>query len=125
MSGRLTIAMMPLPRIVFSLTKKSVSRHNRSAFRHLSSLDVSEVVPVEKPVVKMMTKREKKDVIVSVEPQNIHTAIMKMRELAWAKFDETVEIAVNLGVDPRKPNQSVKVKDHLLFFSSYFRLSMP
>jgi len=27
---------------------------------------------------------------------------------AWAKFDETVEISVNLGLDPRKPNQSIK-----------------
>lgn len=117
--------MMPLPRIVFSLTRKSVSHHNRSAFRHLSSLDVSEAVPAEKPAVKKMTKREKKEVVVSVEPQNIHTAIVKMRELAWAKFDETVEIAVNLGVDPRKPNQSVKVKDLPQYFSLYFRLSVP
>ena len=36
-----------------------------------------------------------------------------MREAAWAKFDETVEVAVNLGVDPRKPNQSVKVRTSL------------
>ena len=26
----------------------------------------------------------------------------------WAKFDETIEVAVNTSLDPRKPNQSVK-----------------
>ena len=28
--------------------------------------------------------------------------------MATARFDETVDMAINLGVDPRKPNQSVK-----------------
>jgi large subunit ribosomal protein L1 len=42
------------------------------------------------------------------EPVNINKAVDMVKELAWAKFDETVEISVNLGLDPRKPNQSVK-----------------
>jgi ABC-type lipoprotein release transport system permease subunit len=53
------------------------------------------------------TKREKSKV--QLTELNVHLAVLKLREQAWAKFDETVEIAVNLGVDPRKPNQSVKV----------------
>ena len=31
-----------------------------------------------------------------------------MKELATAKFDETVELAVRLGVDPRKADQIVR-----------------
>ncbi len=35
-------------------------------------------------------------------------AIEKVKEVAFAKFDETVEIAVNLGVDPRRADQVVR-----------------
>lgn len=41
-------------------------------------------------------------------PQNIYSAVELLKEKAWANFDETVEVAVNLGVDPRKSNQAVK-----------------
>ena len=41
-------------------------------------------------------------------PINIHKAVELVKELSWAKFDESVEISLNLGLDPRKPNQSVK-----------------
>jgi ribosomal protein L1 len=97
--------MMPLPRIVFSLTRKSISHKKHCAFRQLSSLNTIENVSAAKQKKKKIVR----NVVGSLEPQNIHTAIVKMREAAWAKFDETVEVAVNLGVDPRKPNQSVKV----------------
>jgi ribosomal protein L1 len=52
------------------------------------------------------TKTDDKELL---EPHNIHIAVDRVKELAWAKFDESVEIAVQLGVDPRKPNQSIKV----------------
>lgn len=39
---------------------------------------------------------------------NIHDALALVKEKSWAKFDETIEISVNLGVDPRKPNQSIR-----------------
>jgi ribosomal protein L1 len=39
---------------------------------------------------------------------NIHRAIKEVKAASWAKFDETVEVSVNTGLDPRKPNQSVK-----------------
>jgi len=35
-------------------------------------------------------------------------AIKKIKELASCKFDETVEVAVKLGVDPRKADQMVR-----------------
>jgi len=38
----------------------------------------------------------------------VDDALRTMRELASAKFDETVEIALNLGVDPRHADQMVR-----------------
>lgn len=43
-----------------------------------------------------------------IDELTIHKAIEKMKSKAWASFDETVEISINTGLDPRKPNQSVK-----------------
>ena len=39
---------------------------------------------------------------------NLETAIAKLKEIAFAKFDETVELTVWLGVDPRKADQLVR-----------------
>lgn len=39
---------------------------------------------------------------------SLENAIQKVKELAFAKFDETVDIAFNLGVDPRKSDQMVR-----------------
>lgn len=41
-------------------------------------------------------------------PINIIDAVKLVKDRSWAKFDETIEISVNLGLDPRKPNQSIK-----------------
>lgn len=41
----------------------------------------------------------------SVEPRD---ALKQVQELAFAKFDETVEAAVRVGVDPRKADQVVR-----------------
>lgn len=41
-------------------------------------------------------------------PLNIHDAIEITKQNVWAKFDETLEISIVTGLDPRKPNQSVK-----------------
>ncbi len=35
-------------------------------------------------------------------------AIDKLKELSFVKFDETMELALNLGVDPRKSDQMVR-----------------
>ena len=40
--------------------------------------------------------------------QTVPAAIEQVKELASAKFDETVELAVQLGVDPRKAEQIVR-----------------
>ena len=38
----------------------------------------------------------------------LEEAIMKVKEVAFAKFDETVELTMWLGVDPRKADQLVR-----------------
>jgi large subunit ribosomal protein L1 len=46
-----------------------------------------------------------------VDPEALLTvpaAVDRVKELATAKFDETVELAVRLGVDPRKADQIVR-----------------
>lgn len=46
-----------------------------------------------------------------VEPgrrYNLGEAVAKVKEIAFAKFDETVELTVWLGVDPRKADQLVR-----------------
>src|ERR1041384_1060319 len=46
-----------------------------------------------------------------IEPErkyNLDSAITKLKEIAFAKFDETVELGMTLGVDPRKADQLVR-----------------
>jgi large subunit ribosomal protein L1 len=43
-----------------------------------------------------------------LESQRIDRAIALVKQHATCKFDETVDIAVRLGVDPRKPNENVR-----------------
>lgn len=46
-----------------------------------------------------------------IEPQkkyNLEEAIGKVKEIAFANFDETVELTMWLGVDPRKADQLVR-----------------
>ncbi len=38
----------------------------------------------------------------------LREALSIIKEKATAKFDETIELAVNLGVDPKKPDQQVR-----------------
>jgi large subunit ribosomal protein L1 len=46
-----------------------------------------------------------------IEPNKKHTlpeGLAKVKEIAFAKFDETVELTMWLGVDPRKADQMVR-----------------
>lgn len=49
--------------------------------------------------------REKVDV---TKAYDINEAVALLKELATAKFVESVDVAVNLGVDPRKSDQNVR-----------------
>lgn len=42
------------------------------------------------------------------EPRSVDDALNLVREMANAKFKESVDVAVNLGVDPRKSEQAVR-----------------
>ncbi len=44
----------------------------------------------------------------NMELRSFGDALKLLRELATAKFDETVEVAMNLGVDPRHADQMVR-----------------
>src|SRR5258708_12276540 len=41
-------------------------------------------------------------------PVRVEEAVKQVKSRASAKFDETVEIAMNLNVDPRKPDQNLR-----------------
>src|ERR1700750_1671041 len=60
-----------------------------------------------------MAKKGKKYLAAAakVEPNRKHTleeGVAKVKEIAFAKFDETVELTMWLGVDPRKADQLVR-----------------
>lgn len=52
--------------------------------------------------------RELAEKIGSIGPQEIDDAIALAKESASAKFDETVEVAFRLGVDPKKSDQQLR-----------------
>lgn len=49
-----------------------------------------------------------KQMIDRAKEYSIEDAIKLLKECKYAKFDETVELAVNLGVDPKKSDQVVR-----------------
>jgi large subunit ribosomal protein L1 len=60
-----------------------------------------------------MRKRGKKynEALTKIESNKRHTleeGITKLKEVSFAKFDETVELTMWLGVDPRKADQMVR-----------------
>ncbi len=61
-----------------------------------------------------MAKQTKKQKMIAeklgenMDLRNFDDALKLLRELATAKFDETVEVAMNLGVDPRHADQMVR-----------------
>ena len=58
-----------------------------------------------------MAKLSKKQKAVSINPEHLHgidEAINLARTNATSKFDETIEVALNLGVDPRHADQMVR-----------------
>ncbi len=57
----------------------------------------------------MAKKRE--EALKKVDPAKEYTAeeaVERIKEAAYVKFDETVDLALNLGVDPKKSDQTVR-----------------
>jgi len=57
-----------------------------------------------------LTKRQKlfKEKVDSTKLYSFDEAVALLKELANAKFSETVEASINLGIDPRKSDQNVR-----------------
>lgn len=57
-----------------------------------------------------LTKRKKaaREKVESTKAYGIDDALSLVKELATAKFPESIDVAVNLGVDPRKSDQVVR-----------------
>jgi large subunit ribosomal protein L1 len=49
-----------------------------------------------------------KDKVSRTEPKPVEEALGLVKELATAKFVETIDVSVNLGVDPKKSDQVVR-----------------
>jgi large subunit ribosomal protein L1 len=49
-----------------------------------------------------------KDKVQSQTPYPLQDAITLLQETSYVKFDETVDVAIRLGVDPRKADQMVR-----------------
>src|SRR5438128_9081258 len=46
--------------------------------------------------------------ITATTPLPIAEAIKQVKQLASAKFDESIDIAINLGIDPKKADQAIR-----------------
>lgn len=57
-----------------------------------------------------LSKRQKliKEKIDSTKQYGIEEAVALLKELSKVKFEETVDVAINLGIDPRKSDQAVR-----------------
>jgi large subunit ribosomal protein L1 len=51
---------------------------------------------------------EAKNKIERINEYSLEDAIKLLREASYSKFDETVDLAVNLGVDPKKSDQMIR-----------------
>lgn len=62
-----------------------------------------------------LTKKRKsmKARVISTQTYKVTDAIAILKEFATKKFRESVDIAVNLGVDPRKSDQVVRSSTNL------------
>ena len=49
------------------------------------------------------------DKVDRIKEYPLEEAVKMVKELSYAKFDETVEIAINLGVDPRQADQNIRI----------------
>lgn len=52
--------------------------------------------------------KEARKKVTGLQANSVQDAVKLVRESATAKFDETLEIAINLGVDPRHADQMVR-----------------
>ena len=64
----------------------------------------------------MFISKNKKSVNSNFDPikeYELSEAVMLMKKLKFTKFDESVDIAMNLGVDPRHADQNIRINTSL------------
>ncbi|ETN18329.1 ribosomal protein L1 [Phytophthora nicotianae INRA-310] len=88
-----------------SAIKTHVARTTSCWVRASSTLETPSSKPTRSPTALGLVPRRSN---VPEPPIDIQTALSKCKAQNARKFDETIDLAVQLGVDPRKPNQSVR-----------------
>ena len=90
-----------------STISQRISSHRITLWRCCQSAPSINTKPV-KEEDKSASKKSRPPKGLTFELQNVHDAMNLIKKYAWASFDETVEVSVNLNVDPRKQSQAVK-----------------
>jgi large subunit ribosomal protein L1 len=67
--------------------------------------------------VKSNENRHTDAAVPQLEALNIYDAMTEVKAKGWAKFDESVDVSIRLGVNPTKPNQSIRGAARLPFGS--------
>ena len=60
----------------------------------------------------MKNSKNRKKVLETInrtKAYSLEDAVKLVKELSFAKFDESVEVAINLGVDPRHADQNIRI----------------
>jgi large subunit ribosomal protein L1 len=59
----------------------------------------------------MLTKNQKviREKFDRMQVYTVENAVKLVKELKFSKFDESVEVAINLGVDPRHADQNIRI----------------
>lgn len=60
----------------------------------------------------MKNSKNRKKVLEKIDRTKVYPleeAVKLVKELSFAKFDESVEVAINLGVDPRHADQNIRI----------------
>lgn len=110
---RSTSAVFARPAVqALSIRWFSVEAIQQQAPKDVPAVEGNEAADTPKAtkVKKIKPKRKPKRVRYDFKlgPVIIQEAIELARKHKWAKFDESVELTIRTGLDPRKPNQNVK-----------------
>ncbi|KAL4161914.1 hypothetical protein PRNP1_002464 [Phytophthora ramorum] len=88
-----------------SAAKIHVARASSWWVRASSTLDAPSAAPTRSPTALGLVPRRSN---LPESAIDVQTAVTNCKAQNPRKFDETIDLAIQLGVDPRKPNQSVR-----------------
>jgi len=60
----------------------------------------------------MVLSKQRKEINSKIDPikeYSLNDAVKMLKDFKYVKFDETIELAINLGVDPRHADQNIRV----------------